>query len=256
VNPGPSRARRACHARLPFRAGGLGEGAFTLIELLVVISIIAILLVLMAPAFTTLKSAGDVTNAAYGIQGLLDNARTYAKANNTYTWVGFYEENATATTPTNATPAYPGKGRVLLAVVSSNDGTGISLNPLPSTRITQIGKLVRIEGVHITDIGGPAGGNPDTLDGRPSTPYTESATISSDSNDTALYRFSAQNYTFYKTIQFNPRGEANINSTSTLKHVGEIGMKPTHGTVVDTNTTNIVAVQFTGVSGSTKIYRK
>ena len=42
--------------------------------------IIALLMSLVAPAFTNLKSAGDVTNAVYGIQGFLDNARTYAKA--------------------------------------------------------------------------------------------------------------------------------------------------------------------------------
>ena len=47
---------------------------------------------LLAPAFTNIKSAGDVTSAAYTIKGVLDTARTYAKANNTYTWVGFYEE--------------------------------------------------------------------------------------------------------------------------------------------------------------------
>src|SRR5882757_3831829 len=65
--------------------------AFTLLELLIVVGIIALLLVLLAPAFTTIKSAGDVTSAVYGIQGLLENARTYAKANHTYVFVGFAE---------------------------------------------------------------------------------------------------------------------------------------------------------------------
>ena len=37
-----------------------------------------------------IKGGTDVTNAAYTIKGVLDTARTYAKANNTYTWVGFY----------------------------------------------------------------------------------------------------------------------------------------------------------------------
>src|SRR6266853_5451626 len=68
--------------------------AFTLIELLVVISIMALLLVLIAPAFTYIKVGTDVTSAAYTIKGVLDTARTYAKANNTYTWVGFFEEDA------------------------------------------------------------------------------------------------------------------------------------------------------------------
>ena len=67
---------------------------FTLIELLIVVGIIGLLLVLMAPAFTTIKGGTDVTSAAYTIKGVLDTARTYAKANNTYTWVGFSEEAA------------------------------------------------------------------------------------------------------------------------------------------------------------------
>ena len=74
---------------------------FTLLELLIVVGIIATLLVLMAPAFTYIKGGTDVTSAAYTIKGVLDTARTYAKANNTYTWVGFagsigYDSHRTA----------------------------------------------------------------------------------------------------------------------------------------------------------------
>ena len=64
------------------------QHAFTLLELLIVIGIIAVLLVLLAPAFTTIKSGTDITSAAYTIKGALDTARTYAKANNTYTGSG------------------------------------------------------------------------------------------------------------------------------------------------------------------------
>jgi prepilin-type N-terminal cleavage/methylation domain-containing protein len=246
--------------------------AFTLLELLIVIGIIAVLLVLLAAAFTTIKSGGDVTSAAYTIKGVLDTARTYAKANNTYTWVGFYEEDTTATTPTNNTPAYPGRGRVLMAIVASKDGTKIyqDTDPaaaLPSDRITQVGKLIRVEGIHLTDIGNPSPTPnptppPDTVPARPYTPYTEGSPfdhfnrISSDSSDTTLFPFATQNYMLYKTIRFSPRGEANINSTYTLKHEGEIGIKPTHGTAVDTSSPNTVAIQFTGVGGNIKIYRK
>ena len=109
MNPGQWRARRA----------------FTLIELLVVMGIIATLMVLVAPAFTSLKSAGDVTNAVYGIQGLLDNARTYAKANNTYVFVGFAEVDSSidsSVSPQVTTGATP-YGRVAVAVVASKDGT-------------------------------------------------------------------------------------------------------------------------------------
>src|SRR5215510_14462486 len=94
------------------------RAAFTLFELLIVVGIVAMLMVLIAPAFTTIKGGRDVTSAAYTIKGVLDTARTYAKANNTYTWVGFYEEDTTAVTPTNNSPPYPGKGRVLLSIVA------------------------------------------------------------------------------------------------------------------------------------------
>src|SRR6202022_1653616 len=57
---------------------------FTLLELLVVIAIISILFVLLVPAFTTRKSADDMTNAAYTITGVLEQARAYAMGNNTY----------------------------------------------------------------------------------------------------------------------------------------------------------------------------
>src|SRR2546425_363539 len=73
-------------------------GAFTLLELLVVIAIIAILMVLVAPAFTNLKGGNDITAAAYTISGALEQARNYAMANNTYVYLGFYEEDATAST--------------------------------------------------------------------------------------------------------------------------------------------------------------
>src|SRR6266536_5340920 len=118
-----------------FRAGGLreggpvtperSEGGFTLVELLVVIGIIALLMALVAPAFTNIKSGTDVTNAVYGIQGLLDNARTYAKANNTYVFVGFAEADSSidsSVSPQVTTGATP-YGRVAVAVVASKDGT-------------------------------------------------------------------------------------------------------------------------------------
>src|SRR5213596_3795863 len=113
----------ACRVHLLAQAFGVAQRrrAFTLLEMLVVMGIIATLMVLVAPAFTNLKSAGDVTNAVYGIQGLLDNARTYAKANNTYVFVGFAE--ADSSVDSSISPQVAGYGRVALAVVASKDGT-------------------------------------------------------------------------------------------------------------------------------------
>lgn len=255
--------------------------AFTLIELLVVIAVITVLMVLVVPAFTNLKGSGDITNAADTIAGTLANARTYAIANNTYTWVGFYEEAAVSVVTTNATPPYPGKGRLVLATVASKDGTTSCEDsasttsariPLTATKINQVGKLVKIEGVHMTDIGAPAPGStpiadPNTLDARPDSPYTDNAPsadyqnrINSDDTHTpenqTLYPFVAQGYTFYKTLRFTPRGEAQINGTYNMRRVVEIGLRPTHGAAVDLASPNVVAIQFSAIGGNFKIYRR
>jgi prepilin-type N-terminal cleavage/methylation domain-containing protein len=253
-----------CNSQFTFREG------FTLLEVLVVIAIIAVLMVLVAPAFTRIKTGNDTTTAAYTITGALEQGRNYAMASNTYVWVGFYEEDMTASAPTTATPPYSGKGRVLLATVFSTDGTKIyddtdPIAPLPPTRIKPLGKLIKIEGIHITDIGAPASpGSSDTLDGRPDWPYTYAAgitadhfnRISSDSADTTRFAFTVQNYTFSKTVRFSPRGEANLNSTYSLKNAAELGLKPTHGTAIDNVSPNLIAVQFGGVGGNFKIYRR
>jgi hypothetical protein len=245
---------------------------------MVVIGIITVLMVLVVPALTNLKSADDVTNAGYTIKGVLEKARVHAKANNTYTWVGFYEEDITALSPTNAPPPYPGKGRLVLAVVASNNGTTSCEDPASTTanripliasQIQQIGPLARVENIHMTDIGAPTvttSSEATTIDDRPDFPYTWGAPndyqnrINSDDTHSqfnqSLYPFVAQGYTFYKTIRFNPRGEANINSTYNLKRLAEIGLRPAHGTVVDTNNPNVVAVQFSGITGDVKVYRK
>src|SRR5437016_569568 len=95
---------------------------FTLLELLIVLGIVGLLLVLIAPAFTTIKGGTDVTSAAYTIKGALETARTYGKANNTYTWVGFFEENASQS---STNPATGGSGRVVISIVASKDGSDV-----------------------------------------------------------------------------------------------------------------------------------
>ena len=130
------------------------RSAFTLLELLIVIGIIALLMVLVVPAFTNIKSAGDVTSAAYTVKGVLDTARTYAKANNTYTWVGFYEENVS--NPASPNSDTPKVGRLIMSIVASKDGTIIydpnatgTNNFIDPTRLVQVTKLAKIENVHL-----------------------------------------------------------------------------------------------------------
>ncbi len=241
---------------------------FTLIEMLVVIVILGILLSIAVPAFQSIQRNGNVTRAAYNIADTLEAARAHAMAHNTYVWVGFYEEDVMSLVPTNVQPPFTGKGRVILATVASKDGTKIfddddTSATLPADRITQVGTLVKVEQVHLADLGAPAGGDTKTLDGRPNLAYTNPgppndhfSRISSESADKTKFVFTAQGYTFYKTLRFSPHGELNINGVSDFKRVVEIGLKSTRGPVVETTNPNVIAIQITGIGGNVKLYRK
>jgi len=244
--------------------------AFTLLELMLVIGIIAILMVLVAPAFTSIKTGNNVTSAAYTIKGVLDQARTYAKANNTYTWVGFFEENVSQP---STNPATAGTGRIVMSVVASNDGTIIYTSSSPgtidTTRLLQVGKLTKIDNVHLATFtdGSGAGSTfvtrpPVTFNG---TQYRIGDTTPLNSTGT-LFQYPVGNpaptlhYKFLKGVQFSPGGVAQvINATTSYspQTAAEIGLEPTHGSVAPASIpANVVAIQFTGVSGDVIIYRK
>jgi type II secretory pathway pseudopilin PulG len=246
-----------------------------LIELLVVVGIIGLLLALMAPAFTYIKGGTDVTSAAYTIKGVLDTARTYAQANNTYTWVGFIEENVE--NPASPNSDMPAVGRLLMSIVVSKDGTIIydpaNLGPQDlTTKLTQVGKLTKIENVHLwTHTDTPLTPTGPTFDYRPNVLSTYCIGDTSPSDSTTPFQYPVGNpaptaqYTFVKAVQFSPRGEARINNSTVnsgaevfpLQTVAEIAVEPTHGAAAPASVpANVVAIQFTGIGGNVRIYRR
>jgi prepilin-type N-terminal cleavage/methylation domain-containing protein len=232
---GAQRCRGGCVSRIVRSPQRESDRAFTLVELLVVIAIIAILMVLVAPAFTSIKSGTDVTSAAYTVKGVLDTARTYAKANNTYTWVGFWGSIGSPVT-----------GEVTMVIIASKDGTN---GALVGGDVTQVGKMEKLDNVHIGNAGVPSGNGTD-FGGRPNVD-TQHSIFSAPT-----YSFAIQGTLFTKWIQFSPRGEAGVigesGGSTDIAPYTEIGLRQTHGTVMSTN---LAAIQIGGMGGNVAIYR-
>ena len=260
--------------------------SFTLLELLIVVGIIATLLVLMAPAFTYMKGGTDFTGAVYGIQGVLENARTYAKANNTYVFVGFAEVDSSvdpSVSPQVTTGTAP-YGRVAVAVVASkpgtrqfayatsNQGSDWTANYSNGANLIAIGKLQRYENLHFlvdfpswTPTDHPNSnmaryqptGPPYSLGNTASTSVTPFTwPLGSPLNSGYQYRFD-------RVIYFDPTGTARI-ATSTnadaIVQVMEIDLQPTHGTLVPLVPTNQdvgnqAVIQVAPMSGEMRVYR-
>jgi prepilin-type N-terminal cleavage/methylation domain-containing protein len=236
------------------------KGAFTLIELLVVIAIMAIMAALLIPAISSLNNAANINAATYQVKGLLESSRSYATANNTYVWVGFFEE-------ASVTPGAAGTGRIVISVVASTDGTTIYTLPLAGptpldqtpARLLQVEKLIKINNMHINVFTKGTGAG-STFDTRPAVSAAQQISPAvSPSLTTFRYPVGSvtPQYTFSKAIQFSPRGEATVdNSSNAIALVVEIGLQPTHGTLIDAENKNVAAVQITGVAGNVNIYRR
>jgi len=261
--------------------------------MLIVMGIMATLMVLVAPAFTNLKSAGDVTNAVYGIQGLLDNARTYAKANNTYVFVGFAEVDSSvdsSVSPQVTTGATP-YGRVAVAVVASKDGTrhfqyatsgqgsdwqsNYADSSKPEYRgghLVAVRNLQRYENLHfLVDFGSWTQAAHPTSNMARFQPSNTTYTLgNSGSSSVTPFTWplgsplaSGYQYRFNKVISFDPQGVARIATATNADEVTtvmEIDFQPSHGTAVPAAPTNQdvgnhAVIQIGPPSGANRVYR-
>jgi len=93
----------------------------------------------MVPVFSGLKTAQGVTKTIYDMSGLLENARTYAVANNTYVFVGFAERDASVE-PSLAQRA--GVGRIFTAAIASKNGYAAMTTSMALVTPTERGRLL------------------------------------------------------------------------------------------------------------------
>lgn len=227
---------------------------FSLIEILVVLGLIALLAGLSLPALTGLSGSGKFNSAVFSISNLLDQARQYAVANNTYVWVAFYQE--------------PGTNDLYAALIASKTGVDASggagtvdltnsTNAIANTysllnKIEVFQRVALISGV--TGSGFTSSSSPFSATTLPAiNPAAKGLGISS--SDMTQFRIkrpgTSTAVTFDKIIRYSPAGEAQASDAfvSTI----EFAMQPKKGTVLDTK--NVAVLRISGLVGNARIYR-
>lgn len=191
---------------------------------------------LAAPALTSMSQSSNVNTAISNVAGVLEQARQYAVAQNTYVWVAFHPQANGAS--------------VDVAVLASKNGT--DTNPwgnygdVPNANVDLIGK-VRILPMFKFDEAGVY-----TTTQIPSLPeISPQITMANNSPaSTAAFKIkvNGQSVEFGRAIQFTPSGEAR--NAATPVNIIEFALAPTAGT-----TRNITVFRVNGFTGSTMVYR-
>ncbi|HWL50922.1 MAG TPA: type II secretion system protein [Chthoniobacteraceae bacterium] len=245
--------------------------AFTLPELLAVIAIMVLVMGFMGPAVNSIKDARSFDAEVYNIADILNQARDYAIANNTYAWVGFFEEKGNDPWVRNKVNA--GQGRIIISTVASTDGNRYAAtsntlvadsvaNPTATQiRVTQISPLYKFENIRLAEFPGPDDDNANpNWPVIPSNYQVGSNTFKSSpafwypTTSTAT----ASAYKFEQIIEFSPLGEAsriaNHLSQPPTPWIG-ISFRATRGAVDDPTQEGLppTAILVEGLSGKVKV---
>jgi len=264
-----------------------GGKAFTLVELLTVMGIIVVIMALAIPAFNSIKGGSDIAKAIDSISGAFEQARTYAMANNTYVWVGFYEEDGSKL---STDPVSPGIGRLVIMTVASSDGTSYgnllvdASHPAPfgagdssnQVSLVAINKPVKLDNIHMASLNDNVATSSKNNPPRPPVPTAyqvgdpgftmHGANIVNPTTftfpvTTGTHASHAQ-YTFVNIVEFNPQGEPSkivdgvVNGPQSWL---ELAFQPTHGNVVDPKYAGTIkaagALMIEGITGRVLIYK-
>lgn len=210
---------------------------FSLIELLTVIGVMTILVSLIGPTVSSISKGSQMNQALVEVGGLLEQARQYAIAKNTYVWVAFND------TPDGA------DDQLKVAILASKSGTDLASwgldDATSSAAKTQLLNRVRtFKQVKLSGAGTFSTSQIPTLPTVPNTGDPGSANFTIGGMNGSPERYS-------KAIQFTPAGEAR--NASTMIGVIEVGLQPSRNKVPDTS--NVAAVQVNGLTGQSTIYR-
>ncbi|XHR27577.1 MAG: Tfp pilus assembly protein FimT/FimU [Chthoniobacteraceae bacterium] len=247
------------------------QAGFSLLEILIVMAIVALIMGFLVPAL--MRKSSNFTASVYKIEALLETARTYAVANNTFVWVGFTELNDTTDYSPGALISGTGTGRIVVTIIASRNGTrgyDVTTSPLNSpacwasysgTNFIAVGKLQYFSNLHLASLGvPPTSGN--------MARYDTTVAVGShkynlgDSTCVSVTPFAwplgTTSYNFYKVINFDPQGVARIqynDNKDTIVPYIEIGLTPIVGNHAQTTGSNQAAIQIDCMTGATRIYR-
>ncbi len=230
------------NSKTPLRLSRL---AFSMVELLVVICLIAMLAVASLPALTSLNRSGLVTQTATSVASQLEQAREYAVAQNTYVWVGFYQDT------TNL--------KMSMVIAASNDGTDLTestpdLGLIPNASVSLIHRVETFKQVELKEAGDTS---LRSLFDQPPNPASnmENALCSNGmafsvkipgSTSTSPVRFT-------RMLQFTPNGGVR-NQTGRAINLVEFGLQ-SKVAAQDKSSRNVVVVRINGFTGMTQVYR-
>jgi len=201
-----------------------------------VIGILALISALTLPTFTGMAAERSVDRAIGDLSSMLDQSRAYAMAYNTHVWVGLRQ----------IAPSENRGSGIQIVAVTSNDGSG---DPDPA-KLVLLNKVYTCRDVAIV---GTAEVPPEALD-RPVQGVV--ALAGSVPALTFSYPLNGQGeappVSFEKVIEFGPLGEASI--PDGRQQWIEIGLCARAGEVNITG--NAAAIQVSGVTGQSRIFRQ
>lgn len=210
---------------------------FSLVESLLVVAISSALITIGALATVGLLRSGRVNTEITQVMGMMERARLYAVANNTYTWVIFSRNS-------NAPEGAP---KIYMTIVASKDGTDptsgfVSGGTVAADKYQLLERIVPLSQLNLES----AGAN--RWAGLPE------ATAAVDLADNAVTFVTTSpvtgTITFNKVVQFNPAGEARVSPA--LTSLIEIGLSPVKSTGA---AQNMAVVRIAGMTGATRLYR-
>ncbi len=206
-------------------------------------AIMAIVAAISIPAIFALTNSNKLNSVASELQGMLEQARQYAVAQNTYVWVAFNTQTNSSNVDT-----------VSVAVIASADGSDPgTYGTVPSSSYTLISRIrtfpqIVLQSPSYTGITLPTTGTEST---NPAAPANAMQTLTTAFNIQLPGASTAT--TFTQALIFSPSGAVR-NSTSPIDFV-EFVLEPamTHS---NPNAKNVAFMRVNGLTGQTIVYRQ